>query len=79
MKLIYGSFEIEIKAKFKGERNSKEATMYVINDLISNLISASEYAEIKCYPVVAKSKKEKWIELFDQVEAMGYYKDKANR
>lgn len=75
MKLTYGSFEIEIKAKFKGaKRNSEEATMDVINDLITNLIEASEYANKRGYSLVAESKKKKWIELFDQVEATGYYK-----
>ena len=77
MKLTYGSFKIEIKAKFKGaKRNSKEATYYIINDLITNLLDASEYANMKGYSIVAKSKKEKWMDLFDQLAVTGYYDHK---
>lgn len=75
MKLTYGSFEIEIKAKVKGaKRYSEEVTHDVICELISNLMDASEYANMKGNSTVAKTKTEKWIELFDQLEATGYYK-----
>lgn len=74
MKLTYGEFEIEINAKVKGaKRNSKEATYNVIHDLITNLLDASEYANMKGYSIVAKSKKEKWMDLFDQLAVTGYY------
>ena len=74
MKLNYGSFEIEIKAKVKGaKRNSEKATFDVINDLITNLLDASDYANMKGHSIAAESKKKKWIELFDQLAATGYY------
>lgn len=74
MKLTYGSFEIEINAKVKGtKRNSKEATCDVINDLITNLLDASEYCNMKGYSIAAESKKKKWMELFDQLAVTGYY------
>lgn len=74
MKLTYGEFEIEINAKVKGtKRNSKEATYDVVSDLITNLLDASEYANMKGYSIVADSKKRKWMELFDQLALTGYY------
>lgn len=74
MKLTYGCFEIEIKAKLKGERRNNEiATHDVINDLITNLLDASEYCNMKGYSIAAESKKQKWMELFDQLAVTGYY------
>lgn len=74
MKLTYGEYEIEIKAKVKGaKRNSTEATCDVIHDLITHIMDASYYADVKGYSVAAERKKEKWMELFDQLKLTGYY------
>ena len=75
MKLIYGIFEIEIKAKVKGaKRYSEEVAQDVVRDLITNLVDATEYARMIGCPSVAKRKEEIWTELFDQLEATGYFK-----
>lgn len=74
MKLEFGGYEVEIKAKFKGDKkNSKEAVLYLLNNIGLAYLDASQYYNKKGYTASAEMNEKTWREIVDAIDAEKFY------
>lgn len=74
MRLTIGSYEVEIKAKFKGDkRNSKEAVMYLLNNISLAYFDASQYYSKKGFTASAEMNEKKWRQIVDAIDAEHFF------
>lgn len=74
MKLEFGGYEVEIKAKFKSnKKNSKEAVMYLLNNISLAYFDAAQYYSKKGFTASAEMNKKKWREIVDAIEAENFF------
>ena len=77
MKLTMGDYEVEIKAKNTkwNEKYNKDDTNRILLDMAIAFFEASEFCQMQGRQATAKDNAEKWRNIHDALDKVGYFKD----